>query len=65
MADVHDDDDHFKRRSSKPHTADDTGFEADIDSPISKTGERASPISLYVHVCVCAFGPCCVPWRCL
>lgn len=49
---MHDDDDHFKRRSSKPQVLEETdGFEADIDSPISKTGEPA-PLPLCVYVCV-------------
>ena len=50
IAGMHDDDEHFKRRSSKPQALEETdGFEADVDSPISKTGE-CTPIC----VCVCA-----------
>ena len=53
MADVHDDDEHFKRRSSKPKVLEETdGFEADVDSPISRTGECGTPV-LCVPVCVC------------
>lgn len=54
IADVHDDDEHFKKRSSKPQVLEETdGFEADVDSPISRTGE-CTP-SLCVPVCVCLY----------
>lgn len=43
IAGMHDDDEHFKRRSSKPQVLEETdGFEADVDSPISKTVPRSS-----------------------
>ena len=59
MADVHDDDDHFKRRSSKPNVLEETdGFEADVDSPISKTGE-CDPPCLCVCVSVRSVGAAC------
>jgi len=62
IAGMHDDDEHFKRRSSKPQVLEETdGFEADVDSPISKTGECAPIcVCVYVSVTVRAFCSSCV-----